>query len=523
MRRLLAIALILVAAGVVLVAGTGARSQDTTSGGTYLVRAIFDNAGFLVPGEDVKVSGVVVGSVDSLSVTPENKAAIVLKITDPAFKDFKQDARCAVRLQSLLGEKYVDCTPTQPKATGQAPSPPLRAIASGTGKGQYLLPLSHTSSPVDLDLLNNVMRQPEQQRLQLILNEFGTGVAGNGDQLRAVIRRADPALDGFDRFLRILGDQNRVIARLADDSDVSLAPLARENASISNFIDKAGQTAAATAERGDALERNFELFPHLLQQLQPTLARLQGFTDAASPVLANLRTAAPSLNQIFEQLGPFSEAALPTFRTLGDAAEVSRRALTAARPVIQDLRGLANETGPLASNLASGLDSLRRQRGIERFMWTVLGFSGALNGEDSVGHYARSQLYLDPQCFTYTVDGQGCFSNFGTPTFAASDTTSTATISDTSPSSSLPQQRAASSSSAIELPQIGLSATSDASGDVGQPPAAGNTDESAGDSSATADDAGAGSGGRPADSSTGAANDATAGVLGYLLGSEAAR
>ncbi len=115
MKRLIAIAAVIAAVLVVLVLGTGARSDDT-----YKVRAIFDNAGFLVPGEDVKASGVVIGTISALEVTPQKKAAVVLEITDPAFKDFKQDATCAVRLQSLLGEKYVACEPTQPRNEGES-------------------------------------------------------------------------------------------------------------------------------------------------------------------------------------------------------------------------------------------------------------------------------------------------------------------------------------------------------------------------------------------------------------------
>ena len=397
MKRLIAIGALVLAVVVVLVIGTGAASDSDT----YEVRAIFDNAGFLVPGEDVKVAGVVVGTISSLDVTPERKAAVVLKITDPAFRDFKRDARCAVRLQSLLGEKYVACEPTQPKAPGQAEEPPLRQIEEGSGEGQYLLPVTSTQSAVDLDLVGNVMRLPERQRFALILNEFGTGVAGNGEQLRAVVRRAFPVLDGLDDFIKILADQNRVLARLADESDAALAPVARESERISNFIDKAGVAAEATAERGDALERNFELLPRFLRELEPLMARLEQFSTQATPVFADLRAAAPAVNQIVQQLGPFSTAALPTLHTLGDAADVTRRALTTARPVIQDIRRLASATGPLANDLANGLGDLEQQKGIDRFMGTVLGFAGALNGYDRVSHYLRANLKLDPQCLAY--------------------------------------------------------------------------------------------------------------------------
>jgi phospholipid/cholesterol/gamma-HCH transport system substrate-binding protein len=354
MKRALAGGLLLLAALVVLVLGTGASGGD---GGSYRVRAIFDSASFVVPGEDVKVAGVKVGTIESLDVTPDNKAAIVLRIDDPAFQDFKRDAHCTIRLQSLIGEKFVACEPTQPKGANTAPAPSLRKIARGAGKGEYLLPVANTSSPVDLDLLNTVMREPERQRFAIIINELGVGLAGNGQQLNAVIRRADPALYQLDRVLAILASQNRVLA---------------QSQSISDFIDKAGATATATAARGDALEQNFAKLPAFLIQLRPTMRRLGEFAAAGTPVMRDLRAAAPSVNTLFEQLGPFSTAALPTFRTLGDLADAGRQALPAAEPIIRDIRAFATEAKPFARTLAGGLTSLQSQNGIQRLLDVIL-------------------------------------------------------------------------------------------------------------------------------------------------------
>ena len=65
MKRVATVALLLVARR-----RRGADAPARGDGGTYKVRAIFDNAGFVIPGEDVKVAGVKVGKVDSLDVTP---------------------------------------------------------------------------------------------------------------------------------------------------------------------------------------------------------------------------------------------------------------------------------------------------------------------------------------------------------------------------------------------------------------------------------------------------------------------
>jgi ABC-type transporter Mla subunit MlaD len=422
-KRALAGGLLLAAALVVLVLGTGASSDG--DGGSYKVRAIFDSASFLVPGEDVKVAGVKIGAIESLDVTPQNKAAIVLRIDDPAYKDFKQDAFCTIRLQSLIGEKFVACIPTQPKSGNSEPAPSLRKIEHGDGKGQYLLPVSNTSAPVDLDMLNNIMRLPERQRFAIIINELGVGLAGNGRQLNAVIRRADPTLYQLDRVLAILASQNRVLANLATESDAALAPVARESQSISTFIDKAGATAAATAARGDDLEANFERFPAFLTQLRPTMRRLGEFAAAGTPVMADLRAVAPSINTLFEQLGPFATAATPTFRTLGELADTGREALPAAEPIIRDIAGFAREAKPFADVLSRGLVNLQSRHGIERLLDVILYTMGTSNGFDELGHYLRTYLPApNANCLPYAVvQNVQCTATFNQTASAASTST----------------------------------------------------------------------------------------------------
>jgi ABC-type transporter Mla subunit MlaD len=257
MRRalLIGVAVLAVAAAAAALARGGAGGD----GGDYKVRAIFDNAGFVIPGEDVKVAGVKVGRIESLDVTPDDKAAVVLRIDQPGYQDFRRDASCIVRPQSLIGERFVECTPTQARAAGTNPPPPLRKIASGPGKGQYLLPVTNTQQTVDIDLIGDIMREPERERLSLILNELGTGLAGRGRDLNEVIRRADPALKETDNVLRILASQNRVLQELARNSDTVLAPLARDRVRVAGAIRNSSEVAKATAERRGDLERAIRL------------------------------------------------------------------------------------------------------------------------------------------------------------------------------------------------------------------------------------------------------------------------
>jgi ABC-type transporter Mla subunit MlaD len=415
--RLIAVAAALAAAALVLVIfGTGAGDDHK---GDYKVRAIFSNAFTVIPGEDVKISGVKVGKISSLDVTPDNKAAVVLDITEPGFKDFRKDATCTIRPQSLIGERYVECTPTQPRAEGDAPAPKLDEIKRGAGKGEFLLPDSQTLKPVDLDLVGNIMRLPYRQRLSIIINELGTGLAANGDQLRQAVKEADPALEQTDKVLAILADQNKTLADLAKNGDEVLRPLARDKARVADFIDKADKTAVASAERRSDIEASLQKFPAFLRQLKPTMQRLGGLADQMTPVLTDLNAAAPDINRFIKQLGPFSKAGTPALTSLGDTAVVGDQALIKAKPITTDLRDFATQARPTVGNLEALLTSLKSTGGIERLMDFLYFQAAATNGYDTLGHYLRAVFVLT-QCTTYSIERTpGCSANFDKPAAGA--------------------------------------------------------------------------------------------------------
>jgi ABC-type transporter Mla subunit MlaD len=381
-----------VVAGVLI--GTLVAAAGGGDDGTYRVRAIFDNASFIIPGEDVKVAGVKVGRIDEVALTEENKAAVVLSIDDPAFTPFRKDAHCQIRLQSLIGEQYVECEPTAVRDEGKSPPPELASIDDGDAQGQYLLPVENTTTPVAVDLINNISRLPEQQRLRLIINELGAGLAGNGPALRAAVRRANPALKELDDVIAILADQNQVLAKLIEDSDAVLQPWAERRREFAGFIDKAGITAAATAERGDDLERNFELFPAFLRELPQTADQLSALADQFTPALNTLGRNSSAINDTIERTGPFLKAATPTVESLGDFAESGRAIFPAIRPLVRDIGEASKPLKGTATDAAELLGSVDATGGIEELMRFIYFYTGSVNGTDEFGHYLRSQLSL---------------------------------------------------------------------------------------------------------------------------------
>jgi len=393
MKRLIAIALLLIAVPLVLVFGIGANNNGGGSG--YKVRAIFDFVR-AVPGEDVKVAGAKVGKIDSLHVTPDNKAAVVLRIDDAGFTPFHTDAHCTIRPQSLIGETFAECSP------GSSNAPLLPKIQKGDGKGQHLLPLSHTSSPVDIDEINDIMREPTRERLAILINEFGTALAGRGKDLNAAIHRANPALRDTDKVLAILANQNRTLASLAKNSDQVLAPLAAKRQQVADFITQANKTAQATAERRQDISAGIARFPAFLRQLKPTLTDLGDLSDEMTPVVTDLGRAAPGLNRFIIELGPFSKASIPAIKSLGQAADVGTPALVSARPIATDLARFAANADPLSKSLDALTKSLGATGAVDRLMDFIFFQMQAVNGFDGIGHYLRAGLILNA-CSTYAT------------------------------------------------------------------------------------------------------------------------
>ena len=397
-----------------IVIGIVRESTDDDTKDHYFVRVIFDNASTLVPGEDVKVAGVPVGVISDLDITPDKKAAVTLRIDDEGFIPWKSDAKCKIGSQGLIGEKFVDCQPGSSSATK------LARIDEGDGKGERLLPIDRTSSPVDLDLLNDIMRLPYRQRFAILLSEFGTGLAGRGEELNEVIHRANPALRETDQVLKILADQNRVLSRLARDSDRVLEPLARERESFADFVVQANATGEASAERRGDLARSIELLPGFLRELRPLMADLEDFADQGTPLLTDLNAAAPALGRLIEAQGTLADASRESFPSLGDALERGRPALIEARPLIRDLGRLGEEAAPVAVNLDELTKSLESTDALKRLNDVL--YSGALvvNGFDGLGHYLRTAL-LTNVCSTYAVAfSSGCAATFYDPSVEGS-------------------------------------------------------------------------------------------------------
>jgi virulence factor Mce-like protein len=320
------IALVLAAAAGAFVA-TG-QSGSTASGKTY--RVVVDNAFGLTEGGEVKIGGVTAGAIRDFKLTKDDpvKVAVHAEVTESGFDSLRTDAQCDVRQQSLIGEYFLDCQIG--KAEEELPD-------GGT------VPVDQTSSTIPLDLIQTVSRRPYRERFRLIVSELGAGLAGRPQELNEVIRRAHPALRETTETLAILARQNRVIKDFIRDADRVSHAVAGRRQNLVRWAKEASETATVQASRRDDLARNWNRLPVFLDELRPTMQKLEAAADEQIPLLVRLRTAAPRLEQFLAELGPFSEASRGSISALGDAAKVGRRAIVESREEVDMLRTLSRD------------------------------------------------------------------------------------------------------------------------------------------------------------------------------------
>ncbi len=379
MRRLLAaaVALATIAAAVLLASGCGGAEKQS-----YRVNAIFDSAGFLTPGTDVRIGGAKVGKVDDLRLTRDHQARVEMTIED-RFAPFRADADCTIQPQSLISEKFVNCTPGTPDAQ------PLRE-----SDGVTVLPVRNTHAPIDIDLLLNIFDRPVRERLTLLLSALGTGLAARGEDLNQTILRAAPALQETRRVLTILEQDRTQLQDLIKNSDTVLASLGKGRERVADFVKSTGEVAAVSGRRSQQLQEAIRELPKLLTEARGGLNQLTDFAKVGTPFAERLRASGPGLNQLVRELAPFAERITPTVTRLGATARRARPALKDIAPQARRLERFTKNL-PQASQLLSELGVSVRDKGVIEGLGN-LGYYGAtaLARFDKHGHILPSYIML---------------------------------------------------------------------------------------------------------------------------------
>ena len=288
------------------------------------------NAFGIVEGSEVRVAGVNAGTVTDLDINAEKRAVVTVELsgelgtlgedTDLLLRAAVADRRVLPRLPA--GGPAAARTTTTP-TTRTPTSRPSQTFTRRCSRPRPEHPARALQAPPAADhqrVRHRARRQPREPQ--------------RGDP-----PRRPGAARAARRRWRSSADQNTIIRDLNVNSDQIIARLAERREDVVRFIEEADDTAAASAERREDLSRNFELLDDFLAELRPTLAELENLANEQTPLLTDLRAAAPRPQPPRAQPARPSTAPPRSRSTrLGEAAEVGARALSRGRDEIDAAR-----------------------------------------------------------------------------------------------------------------------------------------------------------------------------------------
>lgn len=375
----------------VLVAGSVALVGSRLGGDDdHLVRARFASAAPLVEGNQVKVDGVVVGTVEKLEVK-DGVAEVSLDLDESAMP-LHDDARMTIRPVSLLGERYVDLDRGSPDA------PEL-------GRGE-VVPLERTATSVGLDEVLNTVDDPSGAGLRALVGTLGEGMQGNGANIDAALRQMSPSLRETRALAAVLDEHNALLTRLVDDFEpVAEALAVRDGRAMDQLVHSSDQVLAAVRERQGQLDKTLARLPGTLRTVRTTLAHLRSTAGDTAPTLAELRPLNDRLPELSRELRTFSDALDPALASSEPVLEKAEQLLRAAVPVAADARRAAPGLARTTTGLRELTGALTRNR--ENLFDYVRYWALTTNGRDGLSHYFRVNATVNPATLTGLLPAGG--------------------------------------------------------------------------------------------------------------------
>jgi len=271
--------------------------------GTSDCSAFFAEAGGIKPGSDVRVSGLGVGRVSSISLDG-TKVRVDFTVRDGVLLGDRTEA--AIKTETVLGTKVLELTPR------------------GDGALSGPIPLERTTSPYDLPSalgdLTTVISGLDTNQLSSSLTTLAQTFADTPPDLRAAldgVARFSDTLDARDAQLRnLLANANKVTTVLAKRSDQIAALVVNTNALLSELVAQRNSVdalmgnlrAASTQLSGLVADNRTQLKP-MLDKLNGVLAILDNRKQELQRTLYLLRRYAMSFGEVLGS-GPFFKASV---------------------------------------------------------------------------------------------------------------------------------------------------------------------------------------------------------------------
>jgi phospholipid/cholesterol/gamma-HCH transport system substrate-binding protein len=400
------LALVLIAIAIILLLlSSGGNSNN--------YRLMFETGGQLVPGNQVLIGGVPVGSVDDVKLTDNGEAQVDISVNRP----LHEGTEAIIRATSLSGiaNRYVSIQP------GPDNAPELQ--------NDQTITEVDTTTPVDLDQLFNTLRGPERQALRNIIQGSATVYAGKGPEANQTYRYLSPSLVATDRLLQELNrDEGALTDFLVSGADV-VSAVAERRDDLSALTQNANEALGAIARQNRSLDQALIALPPTLRQANTTFHNLRPAIDDLDVLVNASKPATKNLAPFLRDLKPVLTRGVPVFRDLNRALNLKGKQndLADATGYLTALEKRAAAAVPVTvSSMQNSEDNLAFLRPYMPDLMAAIAHLNQVTGYyDADGHYARvtpgglgvfgltpsgaDNFIFNPQSASVVLDDYGAF------------------------------------------------------------------------------------------------------------------
>jgi phospholipid/cholesterol/gamma-HCH transport system substrate-binding protein len=380
----------------------------------YELNATFANSANVALNSPVRIAGVEVGRV--ISTSRDGNATTVTFTVEESGRPIHDDAFAAIRPRIFLeGNFFIDLDPGSPSAPD---------MSSGA-----TIPVSHTSTAVQLDEVLTALQSPVRADLSQLLESYGTALthkptaAEDATQLPEVQGKSGgEALSGA---LKYGGDAGRYSAQVTN------AFLGTQQHDLSRLVAGAGRTFGAFASNESDLQGlidNFNVFTGALAAQSTNLATT---IQLLAPTLRTAHSSLVSLNRTLPPLRTYAIELTPAVAQLPGLISASKPWLAQVRPLLSGkeaggvARLLQESTPGLAGSAQAGKETALPQLNqlslcttkvlaptadqtiddrfstggpnYREFLYNLVNFAGQTQNFDGNGPYLRVQAGGGPQ------------------------------------------------------------------------------------------------------------------------------
>lgn len=276
----------------------------------YVVRAQFQAANQMIPGNLVMIAGHKVGLVKDVRLTDDGQAELELAI-DEKFGPLRTGTEATIRLASLSGSvnRYVDLR-IPPDGGDEIPE-------------HGVIPATSTHSAVDLYQLFQTFDAKTRKGLRGVVRGGGQQWRGAGDEAAAGWSYLNPSLVASRRLFDELSTDRKALAKFVVANAGLATHVAQRDEELATLVDKLADTTGAIAREEDDLSDVIRQAAPFMRRANSTYVNLRATLDDLDPLVAATGKAAPKLRRVLAELAPFARDARSPVRTLADVVRRS--------------------------------------------------------------------------------------------------------------------------------------------------------------------------------------------------------